>query len=111
MKGRTVKLASEMSEIPASVWDGLACPADAARNPFTSHAFLHALEASGSVGGATGWHPAHVVLEDSGRFVAVAPAYIKSFPLCPAGGAYTTAVVGTNPSCSKAAAPDLHVLP
>ncbi len=41
----------------------------------------------------------------------IAPAYIKSFPLCPAGGAYTTAVVGTNPSCSKAAAPDLHVLP
>ncbi len=41
----------------------------------------------------------------------ITPAYIKSFPVCPAGGAYTTAVVGTNPSCSKAAAPDLHVLP
>jgi uncharacterized protein len=78
MKGRTVKLASEISEIPASVWDSLASPPDAARNPFTRHAFLHALEASGSVGGETGWHPAHVALEDSGRFVAVAPAYIKS---------------------------------
>jgi predicted N-acyltransferase len=78
MKGRTVKLASEISEIPVSVWDALASPPDAAHNPFTSHAFLHALEASGSVGGETGWHPAHVVLEDSGRFVAVAPAYVKS---------------------------------
>ncbi len=37
--------------------------------------------------------------------------YIKSTPACPASGAYTVDVVGTNPSCSKAAAPDLHVLP
>ncbi|MEI7577709.1 MAG: prepilin-type N-terminal cleavage/methylation domain-containing protein [Armatimonadota bacterium] len=41
----------------------------------------------------------------------VAPAYIKSFPVCPAGGTYTVAVIGTNPSCTKSAAPDLHVLP
>ena len=41
----------------------------------------------------------------------IAPDYIKSYPVCPSGGTYTTAVVGTNPSCSKAAAPDLHVLP
>lgn len=78
MKGRAVKLASEVTEIPASVWDSLACPPGAPRNPFTSHAFLHALEASGSVGGQTGWHPAHVVLEDSGNFIAAAPAYIKT---------------------------------
>ena len=34
-------------------------------NPFISHAFLHALEASGSVGGRTGWTPAHVLVEDA----------------------------------------------
>ena len=41
----------------------------------------------------------------------LAPTYIKSFPSCPGGGAYTIDVVGTNPSCSLAASPDFHVLP
>ena len=40
-------------------------------------------------------------------------AYLKgtTMPTCPAAGAYTIAAIGTKPSCSKAAAPDLHVLP
>ena len=39
--------------------------------------------------------------------------YLKgnAMPNCPASGAYTVAAIGTVPSCSKAAAPDLHVLP
>lgn len=37
--------------------------------------------------------------------------YIKSTPACPSGGAYTVAVIGTAPSCSLAASPNLHVLP
>ena len=41
----------------------------------------------------------------------LAPTYVKSFPSCPGGGTYTINVVGTNPVCSLAAAPDLHVLP
>ena len=41
----------------------------------------------------------------------IAPAYIKTYPTCPAGGTYTIGVIGTNISCSKSAAPDLHVLP
>ena len=41
----------------------------------------------------------------------LAPTYIKTFPSCPGGGTYTINVVGTNPTCSLAAAPDLHVLP
>lgn len=32
-------------------------------------------------------------------------------PVCPGGGTYTIAVIGTTPSCSKSASPDLHVLP
>ena len=48
-------------------------------NPFVAHAFLHALEASGSTGGRSGWTPAHVIVEDSsGRIVAAAPSYLKS---------------------------------
>ncbi|MFY9233340.1 MAG: prepilin-type N-terminal cleavage/methylation domain-containing protein [Fimbriimonadaceae bacterium] len=37
------------------------------------------------------------------------PNYIKAQPSCPSGGAYTVAVVGTNPSCSQAGLG--HVLP
>src|SRR5438270_11517323 len=38
----------------------------------------------------------------------LAPTYIKTMPTCPGGGTYTINVVGTNPVCSLAAAPDLH---
>ncbi|MFY9233339.1 MAG: prepilin-type N-terminal cleavage/methylation domain-containing protein [Fimbriimonadaceae bacterium] len=37
------------------------------------------------------------------------PTFIKAQPSCPSGGAYTIAVVGTNPSCSQAGLG--HVLP
>ena len=39
--------------------------------------------------------------------------YIKNsiFPGCPASGSYTIAAVSADPTCSKSAAPDLHVLP
>ncbi len=40
-----------------------------------------------------------------------ADKYIRDEPKCPAGGAYTIGSVDTKPVCSKAAAPDLHVLP
>jgi len=44
----------------------------------------------------------------------IAGVYMKgpaTGPVCPGGGAYTVNVVGTDPACSLAAAPDLHVLP
>jgi prepilin-type N-terminal cleavage/methylation domain-containing protein len=44
----------------------------------------------------------------------IAGTYMKGAvtgPVCPGGGTYTVNVVGTNPSCSLSAAPDLHVLP
>ncbi len=51
-------------------------------NPFLSHAFLLALERSGSVGGRTGWTPAYVLVEDpNGRLVAAAPSYLKAHSL------------------------------
>lgn len=37
--------------------------------------------------------------------------YIRDEPKCPAGGDYTIGDCGTKVICSKAAAPDLHVLP
>ena len=47
---------------------------------------------------------------DSGATVTWAnltPTYMKSQPTCPAGGTYTIAVIGTNPSCTTAT----HALP
>ncbi len=63
-----------MAEIDAAEW--AACGGD--HNPFTSHAFLSAIEDSGSTGRRTGWIPRHAALRDrSGRLVAAAPMYVK----------------------------------
>lgn len=63
-----------IAEVGAEAWD--ACAGTA--NPFVRHAFLRALEDSGSVGPGTGWTPLHLVLEDgSGGVVACAPTYLK----------------------------------
>ncbi len=47
-------------------------------NPFVSHAFLLALEASGSATAKTGWMPQHLVAEREGKVVGVVPCYLKS---------------------------------
>lgn len=74
----TVRVVNSIGDIPVSDWNSCALADAATSNPFVSHAFLHALEESGSVGGSTGWLPRHLVLEDSdGMICAVAPAYIK----------------------------------
>jgi hypothetical protein len=46
-------------------------------NPFVSHEFLWALEASRSVGPETGWTPAHLLLVDGDVLVGAAPLYMK----------------------------------
>ena len=83
----TARVVPSIATIDAAAWDACANPpgrsfeeAEGERfNPFLTHAFLHALEASGSVGGRTGWAPAHLTVEDSGgRMVAAAPCYLKS---------------------------------
>ena len=83
----TARLIPSIAAVDAAAWDACANPPnlseDAAEgerfNPFVAHAFLHALEASGSTGGRSGWTPAHVIVEDStGRIVAAAPSYLKS---------------------------------
>jgi predicted N-acyltransferase len=69
------KLASSINAVTAAEWDSCAGPA----NPFVSHAFLKALEESGSVGAGTGWRPAHLLLEDAGaRLLGAVPLYLKS---------------------------------
>ena len=46
-------------------------------DPFTTHRFLAALEASRSVGTGTGWAPRHLIARSAGEVIAVAPLYAK----------------------------------
>ncbi|QXX74375.1 GNAT family N-acetyltransferase [Methylovirgula sp. HY1] len=103
-----IRLVTSIGEIDAAQWDACANPEPAASpasrllaqaeaaitpaggadnalqkerfNPFITHAFLQALESSGSVGKKTGWTTTHVIVEDtaSGRLMAVAPTYLKT---------------------------------
>ena len=71
----TVKLVGRIADVDAGAWDACA----GTDNPFVGHAFLRALEDSGSVGRDTGWLPRHLVVEDpAGAVVACAPMYLKS---------------------------------
>jgi len=71
----TVKVVSALSDIPAAAWDACA----GSDNPFVSHAFLEALEASGSATAESGWLPQHLALEDeSGTLLGAVPLYLKS---------------------------------
>jgi len=67
------RLASGVRAVDAARWDSLA-----GGDPFLSHAFLSALEDSGSVGPGTGWTPAPIVVEEEDRLLAAAPAYLKT---------------------------------
>jgi uncharacterized protein len=49
-----------------------------AYNPFISHGFLSALEASGSATAKSGWMPHHLVAEAAGAVVGVVPCYLKT---------------------------------
>ncbi len=72
----SLSLHPRIAEIPAAEWDACAGPGG---NPFVSHAFLAALEDSGSATARSGWLPQHAALRDAaGRLVACAPCYAKS---------------------------------
>ncbi|MDH4478896.1 MAG: GNAT family N-acetyltransferase [Rhodoferax sp.] len=65
-----------MGDIAAPAWDGLLLRhADA--SPFMQHAYLHALEASGSASPATGWLPQIITLEREGALAAACVLYVK----------------------------------
>ena len=67
------KIAPGIAAIGRGQWDALA-----GDEPFLSWAFLSSLEESGSVGPGTGWSPAPILIEQDGRAIAAAPAYLKS---------------------------------
>ncbi|WP_408057005.1 GNAT family N-acetyltransferase [Tsuneonella flava] len=67
------RMAGSVGEFSAEQWDSLTD----GDNPFVSHAFLTALEDSGSVGDGTGWQPAPLVIEAGDQVLAALPAYLK----------------------------------
>ncbi|HUS24160.1 MAG TPA: GNAT family N-acetyltransferase [Candidatus Binatia bacterium] len=74
MSAPTVRILPRIAGVPASQWDALFDPG----YPFTTHAFLDALERSGSVAPAKGWEPRHLLLERDGVPVAAMPCYAKA---------------------------------
>ena len=94
---------SSVSQIPAADWDACANPRPGpgahngpdrsaspntannsctdltfGYNPFISHAFFSALEASGSACARTGWGPRHLLARLDGAIAGIVPCYLKS---------------------------------
>lgn len=69
----TARFHEGIDQIDAAAWDAL-CPDD---NPFVSHAFLAALEATGCIREGWGWQPHHLGLYAGAALVAAAPLYLK----------------------------------
>jgi uncharacterized protein len=71
----SARLVDGIGRVPAGEWNACA----GSGNPFVSHAFLAALEDSGSVGGKTGWLAQHLVVQDeTDRLLAACPLYVKA---------------------------------
>ena len=70
----TVRIIDRIDQVRADRWDACA----GASNPFVNHAFLDALESSGSVKAETGWMPQHLIVEDpAGGVLGCTPLYLK----------------------------------
>lgn len=73
--GVVVRGIPSIDDVAAADWDACAGP----DNPFCSHAFLAAMENSGSADAASGWSPRHLLVErPEGGLLACAPLYVKS---------------------------------
>ena len=74
-----IRVVSRLADYDAAQWNACAHPADTPYNPFLSHAFLMALEESGSASADTGWLPQHLVVETpAGDSLGAMPLYLKS---------------------------------
>jgi uncharacterized protein len=72
---RTARLGEGVAAVDPAQWDACA----GAGNPFLSHAFLAALEESGSAVAQAGWQPLPILVERAdGTLAGALPAYAKS---------------------------------
>jgi predicted N-acyltransferase len=84
----TLEAVSSISQIAAEEWNACANPLVGAENsregsktlynPFVSHAFFSAVEASGSATARTGWGPRHLLARRDGVIAGIVPCYLKS---------------------------------
>ena len=72
-----LRVIPHMRDIDAAAWDGLLAQ-QARPTPFMRHAYLLAMEDSGSATPDTGWQPQHITLWDGDVMVAACPLYAKS---------------------------------
>ena len=78
----TARIVTGMAEIDAGRWDAIANPEPGRLDPFVTHAFLDALERSGSIAPKTGWLPQHLLIEETGgALLGAMPCYLKSHSL------------------------------
>ena len=73
----TLEAVSSIGQITADDWNACANP-DSAYNPFVTHAFLAALETSGSAVARTGWAARHLIARIAGQVAGVVPCYLKN---------------------------------
>jgi predicted N-acyltransferase len=76
--GLTFSIHGSIAEIPAAEWDALLAHEPDVASPFVRHAFLSAVEESGSASARTGWSPRHLALRRARALVAAAPAYVRT---------------------------------
>lgn len=75
MSAITARVAGGVGQVPAADWDACA----GTDHPFVSHAFLSALEDSGSAVAQAGWQPVPILIDGAdGRPAGILPAYAKS---------------------------------
>lgn len=67
------RVITKIQEISEKDWNRL----NTSNFPFTSYAFLSALEKSGAVSDQTGWRVNHLAVYDEEKLIAVIPSYLK----------------------------------
>ncbi len=67
-----LEIIDSMTQVDAAAWNVLA-----GDMPLLSHAFLCALETSGSVGEGTGWQPCHMLVYGNDHLLGAMPLYLK----------------------------------
>lgn len=78
-----IRVLHTIADVDATTWDNLAkvkrSDGSIEDNPFVSHAYLNALEQSGSATGKTGWYGQHLILENNtGKALGALICYLKT---------------------------------
>ena len=73
MHAHTLKIIEDLADIPAAQWDALA-----GNDPFLSHAYLHALQASGCATAQFGWQAQFITLWQDTNLLGAMPLYLKT---------------------------------